>query len=227
MNTVMLSLWRNDVSTGLMARTQHLLSKGCTRWLWAVGDSTDTTEIVLRSIAQHSRQEVEVVCCNTGILGDDPNTRLLRLSATVNQAFDYVRPSDDMLVLHESDLISPPDVVERLLVIPADVTAGWVTLGHSETFYDTYAYRADGRMFSNYPPYHPRYRFTECFEVDCVGSVWRAPAADFVSGIRAERFAVIDIMRQLKARGRRVMVDPTLHIVQPREWWISRSHGDG
>lgn len=222
-----LSLWRNDAERDIAKRVVHLLDKSHPRlrYLWAVGDSTDATEDILRDVTANDPR-VTIVRNDTGIEGDDSATRMIRLTQTARAIYDLVGPQDDLICLHESDLISPVNVIQRLIACPGDVKAGWVTLG--ELFYDTYAYRKDGVKFSNHPPYHACYRSDAPFEVDCVGSVWMAPAKEFYgeNAIRGTTGGVIDVMHQLKERGYRVFVDPTLPIVQPVSLWKSYAHAD-
>jgi hypothetical protein len=137
-----------------------------------------------------------------------------------------VRPEDDYLLLHESDLHTPPDLVGRFLKDGLCPIAGWITLTVNgyQMFYDTWAYRKDGQMFSNYPPYHPCYTPDQPFEVDSFGSCWLCYAEDIRAGARCERLAVLDLCRQFKDKGRRLWIDPTIPVVQPTALWTSREH---
>jgi hypothetical protein len=224
-SVVMVSLWRDDADKQIEERIAHLLSKTYRglRWLWVVGDSADDTEAILRGAASGDRR-ITVIRHDTGLLDDGPADRLVRLGATFNAAMECVTGSDDVLLVHESDLISPPDVAERMVRSGHAILGGWVTLGESGCFYDVFAYRWHGAMFTNWPPYSPAYNASEIFEVDSVGSCWIAPAHEFAGkgGIRMQGGAVLDAMRQLRERGYKVWCDPTLAIVQPRELWVSR-----
>src|SRR5688500_12272074 len=110
----MLSLWRNDSQRHLDRRVNHLLSKTYPRlrWVWVVGDETDDTEARLR---KHWHGLIEFVRGDTRIGGDDPPERMRRMSLAASAGLAAVRSTDDYVVIHESDLISPPDVVERFL----------------------------------------------------------------------------------------------------------------
>lgn len=219
-NVVIMSLWKNDQRRNLTGRIEHLLSKTypALRWVWVVGDSQDDTERILMEAALiHSN--IEVVRWDTGITAEDSNSRVLRLSQTANAGLDCVRRDDDYWIIHESDLISPPDLVERFLATGKCPIAGWVTLGPGGVFYDTWAYRRNGAMLSNSTP-----RPAELFELDSVGSVWMMHAEDVRAGMRCERKAVLDLCRQMKAAGRRFWCDPGIDIIQPKELWESRTH---
>lgn len=227
---VMISLWRNDAGKRLAERLDHLMAKTYPnlRYVWIVGDSDDDTERLLRAWANMDSR-ITVVRHDTGIQSHDPATRVVQLSRTGGAGLDQVNRGDTWVLPHESDLVSPPDLVERMLARKVDVLAGWVTLHRSDDeeplFYDTWAFRGlDGAMFSNYPPYHPSYRPDALFEVESVGSVVLFRARHVLDGVRALRYGWLEICAKLRARGERVWVDPTLPIVQPRDLWTSHSH---
>lgn len=227
---VMVSLWKDDGERRLAERMWHLVGKShpapWLRWVWVVGDSSDDTEERLRAVAVGRR--ITVVRRDTGIVGDEPETRLRRLSETVNAAWEYVGDAR-WVVLHESDIVSPADVVERL-VSHAEAgrapVAGWPVLGDgpNAVFYDIWGYRAGGTLFSNWPPYHAVYRPDEVFEVDSVGTCWLFHAEDVrgPDGIRCVDRAVLDLCAGMRERGRRFWVDPGLRVVQPVDLWVSR-----
>ena len=225
---VMASLWRNDTGRRLEDRVGHLLSKTYPymRWLWLVGDSSDGTYSALQKALldrREKKEEIDVFVSDSGISGDDHATRLRRLSVAVNDVFDRVEPGDGYLLWHESDLISPPDIAERLIGTGKCPVAGWPILHTQEgiLFYDTFAYRRDGIRFSNIPPYHSCYRPDRPFEVDSAGSVIMFRAEDVGSrSVRCHTEALIEICGELKAKGREIWVDPSIPIVQPANLWI-------
>lgn len=230
----MLSLWRNDSDRYLDVRVTMLLSKTYEhlRWVWVVGDSSDDTEERLRYLLAHrypwSARRVTLVRHDTGIVGEEPETRLRRLSETANAWWPWVLPSDTHCLLHESDIVSPVDVVQQLLATEKCPVAAWPTLGPEPgaIFYDTWAYRKDGEMFSNHPPYHPCYRPHELFEVDSAGTVLLFHADDIRAGVRCARAGVLDLCRGFKQRGRSVWVEPRLRVVQPWETFVSYRHAE-
>ncbi len=225
---VMCSLWRNDCNRRLVDRVEHLLAKCETypnlRWVWVVGDSTDDTAQALAELSYG--YEVQVVDIgDTGIEGDDHTSRLRRLSETGNEWWNWIDDAEYVMV-HESDIVSPPDVVNRLVAHAERgrcPIAGWPTIklrGEQGVnyFYDTWAYRKDGRRFSNDVPYHPCYRYPEPFMVDSFGTMYLFHAED-VPLVHFQDNAVLDLCRQLRQQGRTLWVDPTLIIEQPRALW--------
>lgn len=229
---VMLSMWRNDEQRWLSERVRHLLSKSypALRWLWLVGDSQDGTEAALRAEAAlwGEADRVRIERHDTGIVGEDPESRMRRLSETTNAFWPYLEAADFYCLLHESDLFSPADVVERLLATQRCPVAGWPVLelaNHEQVFYDTYAYRQGGVRFGNRAPYHACYRPDALFEVDSVGSVWLFHAGDVrgADGVRCADRAALDLCAGLKRRGRRIWVEPRLRIEQPLALWVAQT----
>jgi len=112
---VMLSLWRDDTRRGLRGRALHLLSKSYPnlRWVWVEGDSQDDTyEQLLEIINEvHPHRRVDLYSLDTGIVGNDPETRRRRLGISANQWLAGMRDGDDYLLVHESDLLSQADLV--------------------------------------------------------------------------------------------------------------------
>lgn len=220
---VCMSMWMNDADRNLDDRMTHLLSKsGIDRYIWVIGDSSDGTELRLREAAAMF-PDIEIIRNDTGMEATDPDTRLRKLSLTVNAGLAAIREDDTHLLLHESDLISPHDVAERFVAADVDAIAGWVSLGENGIFYDTYAYRAHGVKFNNEPPYHVVYRPDELFEVESFGSCWMV-RTELIRGMQCERGGVIDICAEIRKRGGRLWVDPRIPIVQPVALWRSQNH---
>ncbi len=236
-NVVMLSFWRNDVGRNLTERAAHLLDKtySALEWVWIVGDSTDgTTEALEDVVRSHPRRYSCAVIDigDTGIRGDDPNTRLHRLGVTAQAALDEVTIADDWVIIHESDIQSPPDIVEGLLTsgqemeVPlpmSRVMGAWPVLGAAPMFYDIWAYRGlDGQHFTNYPPYHAVYRPDAPFEVQSVGTVWGFPAAAMRAGMRCTTWGCVEMCAELRAQGYHIWVDPRIEVVQPIALWTAQ-----
>lgn len=225
------SMWRNDSTRNLAERALHLLSKAesypALSWRWVVGDSTDDTAETLRQLSTgydtYSAGNVRIIEIETGIEGDDTGSRLRRLSLTANHYLRRVEGYDYVLVC-ESDIISPANVVNRL-VAHAEAgrcpIAAWPTLELQpgrKVFYDRFAYRKDGVMFSNHPPYHPCYKADRPFVVDSAGTVLMFHAEDASECIMSRR-AILDLCWHLRELGRDIWVDPQLEVIQPRELW--------
>lgn len=225
---VMASIWRNDTKRRLEDRVEHLLSKTYPnmRWLWLVGDSFDGTYSALQKALldrREEKEEVDIFISDSGISGDDHATRLRRLSIAVNDVFNRVEAMDEYLLWHESDLVSPPDIAERLLATGKCPVAGWPILRTQMgiMFYDTFAYRSGGVKFSNLPPYHSCYRPDRPFTVDSAGSVIMFRANDIgTGGVRCKTEALVEICNGLRSKGREIWVDPSIPVIQPGDLWV-------
>lgn len=236
------SIWRNDAHRDLAVRVAHLLSKvddyPDLRWVWAVGDSEDDTAAQLLKLRMD--YDVTVVVANSGITGYQPASRLRRLSVTANALWreidgdDPARAGgqpDDYVLVHESDIVSPPDIVTRLVeraqagICPV---AAWSTLDLApglRVFYDTWATRRDGVHFTNNAPYHAAYQPDAPFAVDSFGTVYLFSAAD-APRIEMRDGAVLDLCRQLRQAGRTLWMDPTIIVEQPHSLWTPQAFAE-
>ncbi len=223
---VVMSLWRNDANRNLRERALHLLSKGSavhtTLYLWAVGDCDDDTWDKLAEIVDEHEftHDIILLGADTGIIGEDVDTRRARSSATATRMFGFLelyRDEADYVLLHESDLQSPPDVIDRLLKGGGgNPCAGWpiIKLGGDTLFYDTWAYRyVHGTYFFAESPRPPQQ-----FSVRGFGSVWVAPTR-LVAGRVLKRFAIRELCEQWWGEGVPMFCDPRVTIEQPTSLW--------
>lgn len=223
-----ISLWRNDAGRRLEERVEHLLSKSSSHhprivWSWYVGDCRDDTLEQLVELARHERN-CNIRTADTGIEGERIETARERLSATATKAFSMINSSAAYVLLHESDLISPADVIDRLLeAADGDPCAGWpeIQLGGRRQFYDVWAYRdLKGVGFNAQPPHvagWPKLRGGP-FRVGGFGSVWIAPA-HLVAGRVMRSRAILELCEQWRSEGVSMWVDPRIKIEQPVDLW--------
>lgn len=220
--TVIMSLWRNDAHRRIHERVEHLLSKVSTktelRWLWAVGDSTDYTEDILRAYAAVN-QRITVVRHDVGVQGEANAPSRLRTATTASRMFNDLPADAALALLHESDLHSPHNVVDLLLATDKLPIAGWpvIDIGNGEQFYDLYAYRSlHGLNFTPDEPRRPR-----VFEVGSFGSLWLAPAS-LVRGRVLDGRAIVSLCEQWRDEGVKLWVDPRVTVTQPSDLWTWR-----
>jgi hypothetical protein len=178
-------------------------------------------------------ERVTILSHTTGVQGDEVEERRRRISATMTYAYGWIGTHrstlPDLTLTHESDILSLPDVVERLVAHErpgeVDVVGGWPLLGTGAgIFYDTWAYRADGQHFTNNPPHHPRHRYSGLVEVDSIGTVYLVPTMD-LAGRVIERRCVVELCGQLAAAGRRIWYDPQAVVVQRADLWVATEFG--
>jgi hypothetical protein len=223
-----LSFWRNDAERQLEARARHLLEKTSSshevEWHWVVGDSTDETLDFLCDTALFAGLEnrVRIQIADTGIVGEDVPTRRRRGSVTASAAFAELSDEADFILLHESDLRSPPDVADRLLEAAGGrPCAAWpeIEFNGRRQFYDIWAYRdLRGRPFEFHPPFARGYTRGAPFRVSSFGSCWIVPA-DILRGRVIESRAVLELCEQWQAEGLELFADPRIKILQPVELW--------
>lgn len=221
----MISLWMNDTERDLEKRVKHFLSKTyeALRFVWVVGDSTDGTYEKLRELTNDDADRVTIVEMETNIKGMDPNSRLKRLSQTASTGFDFVIQDDDFVIVHESDLISPANIVQRFLKRRKCPIGGMVWLGVKPgCFYDIWGYRdLAGNKFRAAYPFTEDYHPTRPFEVSSIGSVYMLHAGDLLEGgIRLDSCGVVELCDKLRQVDRRIWVDPKINIFQPKDLFI-------
>lgn len=132
------------------------------RCIWAEGDSSDDSYgyLLERAPSGLEYELLEVSHGNTVYKSIESPDRFAQLSRIWNLMLAQLREDDDTIILVESDLIwSPFDIawlIQTSLTCNA-IAAGWVFLrDRGEWFYDTWAYRKDGKRFTHVPPYfHP------------------------------------------------------------------------
>lgn len=189
---MMYSLWRNDAERNIHERMAHLTAKTYPnmRWVWVCGDSSDATADILRDYAEerryHDGLDITVVEHFTGIDGMDHRSRLHRLSASCSEALAQVRDADDYVLVHESDLLSPPDLAEQFLATGKDhiAAATWLEIFGRRLFYDVWGFYRNGKRFYNDPPHCDGWTDDQLIEVDSFGSCWMIPADGFKGGGR-------------------------------------------
>lgn len=221
---VMFSLWKNDEKRRLRERAEHLLSKTYQplRWVWVVGDCDPgdmTLARLLDIAAEHPDEDITIVPVET------PKTlnRYERLSLSANAGRDQVRDEDDLWLTHESDIESPPDVIEQLLAAGKIPIAAWPVLesgNGKDIFYDVWAFRKDGKNFAHHPPHCEGWDPLEPFPVDSVGTVWIAYAEDLRRGVRCYHECCVELCNKMtREYGRQFWAHPGVIVRQPRDLW--------
>jgi hypothetical protein len=235
MRTIGLSGFKGDISKHLMARVKHLLAKpGIDHWFWGVRETNDMTYAYLKQVEGWSEGKVTVSSEEFPAWSE----RILHLSVIGDMGLSVACANDaDRVLIHESDLITPVDIVEMLSGTDGSVVGGWPVLANQSTpedlmlypgamrlsmeqaFYDTWAYRAGGERFTNEPPYHPAYRADKPFQLESVGSVALIDASYLRRGARMFPEGFVGLCDSIRALGGTVWCDPTVPVIQPLELW--------
>ena len=225
-----MSLWRNDEDRKLEARVQHLAAKAehtdhTVSYLWLVGDSTDNTyrDLIVYGL-RHVSHEVRITKAESGVpAGEDTPTRRRRFSANANDLFSRIPEDkgDDYVLLHESDIQSPPDLVDRLLAHLSELRersaiAAWpvMELDGVDVFYDIWAFRRlNGLHFKqSAKSRHSR------MEVSSFGTVWMAPAF-LVRDRTISEDCVVNLCAQWRREGVKLWTAADVVVRQPTALW--------
>lgn len=232
MSTIGISMWRADFSRHFTRRVEHLLEKsGVDHWVFVVRKTNDLTFDMLSAVAASRNITVAMEEWTP------PSDRMLRLSLAGDLGIsEALRLGASRVLWHESDLISPPDLVGLLERTQAAVVGGWPVMAHKgidtslhltpngyaadgEPFYDTWGYRLGGKRFENRPPYHDGYPPVGPFRLDSVGSVALIDASYLRSGARFGCGAFVALCQAVSDRGGEIWCDPSVPVVQPLELW--------
>ena len=215
-----LSLFRDNEGIYIddyLARIKSLTYKEIMVYL-VEGDSKDNTLAQLDSIANASanKERFRVVKHDTGRpkYGSVVNLdRFLALGETANAALErIVRDSwaDGVLVI-DSDLLYPPNIIERLLSTKKDIVAPKIMAG--KAFYDIWGFRRlDGNHFSS-----NRNDITESkpFEIYSAGGVVMFPLEAIKQGARYTDEAIVSLCRECAKLGYSIWCDPSISVYHP------------
>ncbi|TXH52999.1 MAG: hypothetical protein E6Q97_14330 [Desulfurellales bacterium] len=187
--------------------------------VWGEGDSTDDTLGRLTWAYTYARWAITIVDCTHGgpRFGSVVNAERFRQLAHVGKQIFAAIPDDaDVVVYVESDLVWEPATL--LALIERVASGGYAVISPmvflqregwpADSFYDTFAFRAEDRHFAHYRPYHAVYRTGEPFQVDSAGSclVMRGEIARSLHFDEQTIFP--DLCRQIRASGNSIWVDP-------------------
>lgn len=188
--------------------------------VWGEGDSEDGTYRELS--ATWYAWDTTIVDCTHGGKSYDSVVReeRFRQLAHVGRCIFAAIPADsDVVVYVESDIAwdakTMMGLIDRLSEYPAISPmillqrGGWA----SNSFYDTYVFRKDGRQFGHHPPYHSCYRPDRPFPVDSAGSCMAMRGEIARRLIFDEQTIFPDLCRQIYAGGASVWVDPRLCVI--------------
>ena len=187
--------------------------------VWGEGDSSDGTLTMLKGAQFRFRAQL-VDCTHGGaehgsVVSAERFRQLAHVGNTILQA---VPEETDALLWVESDLIWHPATLlglpNRLSVYPAVCPkillkrAGWPAY----TWYDTWAFRLDGKHFDHRRPYHPAHDGVSILRIDSGGSCMaiRGELAQKVSFPEEDVF--VGLSRQLYEHGGSLWLDPTISV---------------
>lgn len=189
--------------------------------LWHIcveGDSTDNTPQELRRIATQDNRYI--------IIKKDFGTkhypsiihpirmRILATSWNIALEAAIARQVDYIMIL-DSDLITPPNLLLRLLRHNVPAVAPLLLLENSNRFRDTWGYFGNKTHFTERYPYHKDFKHG-LFQIESVG----APLIKSKIITEGARFDCVDeirgLCRNIRERGHSIYIDGTTSIWHPQ-----------
>lgn len=176
---------RKDIGKFFERRDRLTYPKDRLQHFCLEGDSADDTyELLRKEAAQRPGVLVKKADFNSPHITGWPHPgRAVAMAKHSNFALRALLDETDAeyVLLIESDLDYPPDLIERFLATGKSFVAPMVMVQGTENFYDTFAYRKRlaqmdvvanplAACFSGTYPFHPVYRDDKPFEVDSAGS---------------------------------------------------------
>jgi hypothetical protein len=226
MNIVIGSAFRNSTRyliryLNQVARLKLQLGKSYNVRVIAVeGDSTDSTEAMLRSV---QGIDIQVVKHEHGgpVFGSTEHVdRMVALSKICNAIFDAVNDKDDILFYVESDLIWDALTAQLLIEYAARREQGYDVFAPmpfaGANFYDVWGFRGlDGERFAPFAPYHSSMRDESLNEVSSVGSALVMQARVARKCRVKNDYCLVGWCEDARSKGYRIAVDPSLRIAHP------------
>ena len=186
------------------------------------GDSTDDTWGALQRYTTTCGIEAFLMRHHHGntVYGsvEEPQ-RFRQLSRIWNEMLEKVHPSDEQVIIVESDLIWDADTMMQLIwssLSLGGVVAPMVMEGQGR-FHDVWAYRRDGERFRNEPPYHRDLTLFAggAMPMDSVGSCLAMPAEVAQTCRTTESEELVGFCNNARASGYKIYCDTGLRIQHP------------
>jgi len=196
------------------------------RFVFLEGDSRDDTLTKLREWASGPyAANVQVLKHDLGVPRFGPvappvpggRERFIALAEIGNIVLDAVPANSDYTCWLESDLIIPPGLLPALLQVAKGehVAAPYVYHARSKVFYDTWAFRDKGCVFTHLAPY-ARKKHTTPFELSSAGSVLLIPHKYIAAGARfTEEEVIVGLCKNIRKEGGKIMAVPNIQVYHP------------
>lgn len=141
------------------------------------GDSPQKTLNTLETFARRWEVKATFTEFNHGqpwFGSTESPVRMRHLSDVGNKILEQVKPTDDIMVYVESDLVWDPHTIGTLIDTVHENRAGFDVIAPmifaGRAFYDIWAFRKGGERFGPFPPYHHMIPSTGFTSVDSAGS---------------------------------------------------------
>lgn len=226
MNVTVISFFRNATSyieryfDQMGALAKLLVARGDKlALLLGYGDSTDDTHTMLVREAMFFLHAHLVDVSHGGpVFGsiEDPQ-RFKQLAGMGNKILQHVDDSADVVGIVESDLIWDAETMVRLIDhIQHYVAVAPMVMDGPESFYDVFAFRADGKRFTKEPPYHRCFdRHERLYQLDSAGSVLFMDAHLARKARFSDGESIVGFCRQITWHGGSIWLDPQASCAHP------------
>jgi hypothetical protein len=224
-NVAVVSFFRNSARRGTLHRyfkqiyflREALGPNYHVRLIAVEGDSEDRTCRDLETMSVQLDLSLSMGHYNHGLRefgSTEDAVRLFHLSRLGNVGLSMVKPSDDIVLYVESDLIWDSVNILKLMAHDVDMVSPLVFAG--ENFYDVFCFRdLNGHRFSPFPPYSASLSPHGLTEVSSVGSCI-VMKADVARNCRIpEGEVLIGFCAHARESGFHIYVDPNARIEHP------------
>lgn len=142
--------------------------------------------------------------------------RFERLAKSRNKIFDEALDKEEYVLSIDADIVFfHPNFLNLMIKHDVDVVAPLILIEDENRFYDTLAFRCQGRNFEHEIPYFPLCVHRKLFEVESVGTCYLAKRAVFDAEVRyaggiSEQ---VTFCARARERGFKIWVDPTVAVI--------------
>ena len=192
------------------------------RLVAAEGDSLDGTRELLQEYAEQYELDYELVDTTHGKRYwrsvEDPE-RLRMMSGVMNAALDAVRPSDDVVLWIMSDVTYDVPMLAQLCGMQngdsSRVLAPLAMMEDNRHFWDTWAFRRNGKRFSARPPY-TSFEADGFTELDSAGTCLVMPGI-IARNYRATDLEAVSFCESVRTDGYKIYTEPGWRVHHHKE----------
>lgn len=193
------------------------------KYVFVEGDSKDNTyKRLIEWKGPHSNVVVKKVDTGKPYHGSVVHPERFKVLAQVaNAAIEEMNDSVDYILWLESDLIIGNNLINSLVKCNKDIVAPFVYCGIKKTietthFYDTWAFRKNGQLFTAGYPFLKGLKFNKLFKVDSAGSVLLVKAEIVRKGARfTDKEAIVGFCYGAREMGYEVWAAPHIGVGHP------------
>ncbi len=165
-------------------------------YVFIEGDSSDNTfEILDNWIKERKGSILEKICKGYAPFPKDKNTRRTRRTIIFaelrNRLIDIIKSRLDaeVILMTDANYEWKGDLINSLMEVGSDISAPMVVKRYKDDkgnyiFYDTWAFRKDGKEFKQFYPYIGNMKFDRFVDIDSVGGCYLIKRKVLDAGVR-------------------------------------------